>query len=185
MECKRGLSSLSASSDAAGLSRKRTKLGEELNFEPLIHERTPKFFNVKDTRTMTAAPLRRRRHLSRKRTAATISQTSPAAPSGMILSPKQNFRDYTEEDVLAEHKPNEWPHKKFTKVGLETAEKCVGNMATVVPVSAKPKTVDETPRCGICVVLKPVYGPLHVEAYSLIRLVLCRHCHVPSCSKNP
>jgi len=93
---------------------------------------------------MTAASLRRRKHLSRKRTAATVSQTNPELRDP---EPEAELRDYIDDHVLAEHKPNEWLHQQVTKeVGLEDAEKFVENLSNVVPVSAKPNTVDETPQ---------------------------------------
>ena len=42
---------------------------------------------------------------------------------------------------------NEWLHTQVTKeVGLEDAEKFIENLSNVVPVSAKPNTVHETPQ---------------------------------------
>ena len=49
-ECKRGLeiSPLPVSCDTAGSSRKRTKFGGHLGFEPLTEDRVHDFFNVKE-----------------------------------------------------------------------------------------------------------------------------------------
>ena len=61
--------------------------------------------------------------------------------------PEAEIWDYIEEHVLAEHKHNEWLHQQVTtEVGLDDPEKFVENLSKVVPVSAKPNAVDETPQ---------------------------------------
>ena len=92
---EREISPLLVSSVTAGSSRKRTKLGEQMGFEPLTQDRIDDFFKVSHmvddscTAAETQTPASKAYSCDRL--------TDPAAASCVILSPTQNFGICIEE----------------------------------------------------------------------------------------